>query len=466
MARRAEHHRQVHLFLGCVALSAAVLCAIARGATGGKLDVPEGTKLGKANWEIAKGMMPDEVLGFYERGEYENPIMHLDGKSGVVVDPRLDEVSKSNFGRFDVNDKGTVVDVKTAVRPKTITGRPFEIDAADPKAGAKVIWNWFYGLFWDGSFHTESPVSWVGQNGIERRMSIEVHFKYYDGQTPEQQALIGDNPMNLLSRTLGVVYHPVDLNGIVSLDWRFRDGDKRDDAWTYVPALRRVRMISPTNRSDGFLGSDISEDDGPYFDGKPEDFAFRLIGSAEILGHYDGPGLVEPGPIRRLKTGDRVSRLLISNGTGWRETFPDRQLIAAQDPSWKKKSSLAAWAPLQMALVPRPVWVVEAIPKDRYYLYGKMIMYFDKQSFRGYWKNKYDWKGAALHNWMVPGLLLWKVDGPPGYVRNGNGGNSAVAVNYKLRRATVTGMPVADVDYGVDIPDRIYDIDQVIRMGK
>jgi hypothetical protein len=30
----------------------------------------------------------------------------------------------------------------------------------------------------------------------------------------------------------------------------------------------------------------------------------------------------------------------------------------------------------------------------------------------------------------------------------------------------VTGMPVADVDYGVDIPDRIYDIDQVIRMGK
>jgi hypothetical protein len=43
---------------------------------------------------------------------------------------------------------------------------------------------------------------------------------------------------------------------------------KRDSSWSYVPALRRVRAVSPANRSDGFLGSDVSQDDGRFFDGK------------------------------------------------------------------------------------------------------------------------------------------------------------------------------------------------------
>ena len=36
--------------------------------------------------------------------------------------------------------------------------------------------------------------------------------------------------------------------------------------------------VSPANRSDGFLGSDMSQDDGPFFDGKPEDFYRRSRG--------------------------------------------------------------------------------------------------------------------------------------------------------------------------------------------
>jgi len=31
-------------------------------------------------------------------------------------------------------------------------------------------------------------------------------------------------------------------------------------------ALRRVRAVSPANRSDGFLGSDMSQDDGAFFE--------------------------------------------------------------------------------------------------------------------------------------------------------------------------------------------------------
>ena len=61
--------------------------------------------------------------------------------------------------------------------------------------------------------------------------------------------------------------------------------------------------------------------------------------------------------------------------------------------------------------MPRPVWIVEAVPKNPYYLYGKQVMYFDKDNFRGYWKSKYDWKGNVLMNYQVPESLIQKIDG-------------------------------------------------------
>ena len=45
-----------------------------------------------------------------------------------------------------------------------------------------------------------------------------------------------------------------------------------------VPALRRVRAVSPANRSDGYLGSDISGDDGFFFD-------IDLVALRKVLGH-------------------------------------------------------------------------------------------------------------------------------------------------------------------------------------
>src|SRR5262249_56190961 len=85
---------------------------------------------------------------------------------------------------------------------------------------------------------------------------------------------------------------PADLRGTAPLTCRDRD-PKRDSMWAYAPAVRRVRAISPTNRSDGFLGSDMSQDDGVYFDGKPEDFTWRYVGDAEMLCLYDRAAILQ-----------------------------------------------------------------------------------------------------------------------------------------------------------------------------
>jgi hypothetical protein len=67
------------------------------------------------------------------------------------------------------------------------------------------------------------------------------------------------------------------------------------------------------------------------------------------------------------------------------------------DPQWKG----AAWAPHTGALAKRRHWIVEGVPKDRYYLFGKLIMYIDKTSFQGAWDRKFDWKGELLTTYQV-----------------------------------------------------------------
>lgn len=430
-------------------------------------EVPSGTVLSKDNWEIGKGMLPDEILEFYKRGEYANPIIKLEAVNRTAVDPNLKAASEKNRGKFEIDENGTVVDKATGERPQVITGRPFpDIDPNDPKAGSKAVWNWFYTLYWEGGFHTNSPVNWISRDGPLRRISTDVHFKYYDGAPPFFQQRIGDNPLNILSRTIGVVNEPADVNGIVNLTWRYREGDKQDQAWTYVPALRRVRPINPANRSDGLLGSDISLDDGPYFDGKPEDFTFKLVGEGKVLAHFDKPALEKGSPVRKLKPGEVVSDMVDSSEVGWRLETPEYPLIPPQTDGWEKGKGLVAWAPIQWALVPRDVWIVEAVPKNPYYLYGKQVMYLDKETGRGYWKNKYDWKGGALVNYALPQFHVTKVDGEPGYLRTGGGGNAGYAVNYKLDRATVTGMPVNPTEYYIDIPDEVFETDRIVRTGK
>lgn len=442
--------------------------AVTPGAAATALtEIPEGTVLSKDNWQIAQGHLPDEILELYKRGDYANPIRKIEGKKGTSYDPRLKEVSAKNAGKFDVDDKGTVIDKTTGKRPQVIIGWPFpDIQASDPKAGAKALWNYLYTLHWAGSFHTVSPLNWVARDsGVVRRIAVDVHFKYYDGQPPEIQEKIGENPLNILNRTMGVVKEPADVNGIVSLNWRFREGDKQDQSWTYVPALRRVRPINPANRADGFLGSDLSQDDGPYFDGKPEEFDFKLLGDGWILGTFDNRGIDDPVFPTRLTPNMPVSPLIDSSETGWRTSYPVLNQIAAQDREGAGKG-LVAWAPLQIALVARPVWIVEATPKNPYYLYGKQVMYLDKDSFRGYWKSKYDWKGGILMNYQVPESLIQKIDGPPGYMRLSNSGGVAIMNNIHQDKATVSGLPVADTENWIDIPDQIYETERIVRYGK
>jgi hypothetical protein len=89
--------------------------------------------------------------------------------------------------------------------------------------------------------------------------------------------------------------------------------------------------------------------------------------------------------------------------------------------------------------------VVEAVPKDRYYLYGKIVFRFDKDIYLGSYSSKYDWKGKLLNSYVAIRTNIIPVG--PGEFWGWAGGAVALAVNWKLDRATTAGIVV-----GTDVP--------------
>ena len=74
---------------------------------------------------------------------------------------------------------------------------------------------------------------------------------------------------------------PADVKGVGLLT--IEHGDRDDDQWLYLPALRKVRRISSSDQGDNFMGTDYT-----YEDIRPEKLdqhEYNLLGSETIDGH-------------------------------------------------------------------------------------------------------------------------------------------------------------------------------------
>jgi len=379
-----------------------------------------GEVLDETNWGKAEGLLPPEILRHYKNGEYANRVVPWDGL--MQWDPEWQEAVRSNERKLTVDEAGTIIDETTGKQPPHILGYPFPvIDPEEADAAIKILWNHLYDWYHNGNRHNTIELTWLARKGVSRKANEEAYFLYYDGQP--RAGAPRENPNNLLVQFVATTLDPVELQGTTALSWRYRDAEP-DALWSYVPALRRVRSISPTNRSDGFLGSDMSQDDGVFFDGKPENFLWKVVGEKEQLVLAD--------PFRQR--GECVTTPLPEGG--WQTDFKDVPMAGFQDPAWNG----IGWAPVSQVLIRRPVWVIEGVPRDRYYLYGKIQLHIDKETFHGSWNRKFDWKGELLNTFQVTGTGPNRtLDGGKSYLAFGCT-FVRIAENMKLDRATVSAV--------------------------
>lgn len=384
-------------------------------------DVAPGTVLDADHAAAAESLLSPEAFAHYQAGEYRNTVAAW--PAVPPFDAAFTAASQKNVPRYDVDDKGTIVEKAGAKPAHGIWGLPFQVTATDPKAGVKAMWNAYYSLWRVGSTHDLLALDWISKKGLDRQAVLESYTLYYEG-APAAVAP-KENPSELASQQIATVSSPADLNGTASLAWRFRAPDKQDQAWTYIPALRRVRQVSPANRSDGFLGSDLSQDDGAVFDGKPEAFTWKLVGEKEQLVLADPAGLA-----------GKVARKVRPDG-GFDDEWPTgAKVVGHQAADWKG----LPWAPVAPVLVKRKLWIVEARPNDPLYLFSRIELGLDQETFQGATSRKFDAQGVLLRS------LQFMVGAPQAIELHGeklsfpaSEMGFILAENPKQNRATVAG---------------------------
>lgn len=75
---------------------------------------------------------------------------------------------------------------------------------------------------------------------------------------------------------------------------------------------------------------------------------------------------------------------------GWRETLRKVPTSGFDDPNWNG----VPWAPIGPERAKRKMWIIEGVPRDKYYLYGKIQLYIDEETFQGAWNRKFSWSGG------------------------------------------------------------------------
>lgn len=425
----------------------------AEAATGGESALQPGMTLDSKTAPLAKDLLPPEILKHYEKDEYINKIVAWP-MDKYTWPTDFKAASEANAGKYQIAPEGHIIEKSTGKQPPYILGFPFPtIDPKDPTAGYQALWNFFYRTWYFGNLKAESQLNMTNPDGLARRLDVIVSFMYFDGLPEAERPK--ENKGNFINKFLTLVDKPADVNGTAALTWRYRDPGKRDSSWTYVPALRRVRQVSPANRSDGFLGSDMSQDDGPFFDGKVEDFTWKLTGEKKQLRIVD-PMNLEGKSINHWQ-----------EEGGWDAEWPDTPILGYQDANWKG----VAWAPIAAALAERDFWIVQGVPKDRYYLYGNIELYIDKVAFQGAWNRKTDWKGNMIHVLQVLAYEPQKVTRPDGQSDYVQGSNMAYQTgeNLKMNRATVAGIksaPKSRFHGRAPFKESVFDLDALAQRGK
>jgi len=197
----------------------------------------------------AKGLLPPEILKHYETGEYRtrsSPTRRTAALMAPTSTPRPSETPRSSTST-------TTARSSTRPRrssPRTSTVRLFQSRSercARRREGALE-------LLLQLLLEREQPQRDRPRVGESERGRAQggpgrvLQVLRRPAARPEARRKSSEPAFPIHRRDLG----SVDLYGTAALDWRFRDPSQRDSVWAYVPALRRIRGLSPPTAPTAF----------------------------------------------------------------------------------------------------------------------------------------------------------------------------------------------------------------------
>jgi hypothetical protein len=371
-----------------------------------------------STWERGRDLVPEPVLKRVRAGEYRFPVVPADAaRFRDNYSTTFWDASAANEGKYDLDDATCGLREKaTGKVPDFYFGYPFpKIAPDDPQAGCKIAWNFTAASLMAGGTGASFYLTGLDTNGAYRTVRTRIQATGYVGRHGGPLP----NPERLVAKATSLALEPRDVEGVSTLTVRHIDWDKPDDMWAFVPQTRRARHISAASRSEPVAGMDIFADDINCYAGKVETYKWKLVGQGQVLA----PIVAQPYALPQ------------------RRVSPTRWVIDTPALPARFESKDGAGAPWLitggLVFVPRPVWIVEGVSTDPYYNFGKVVMYFDRDMYRIYWKVVNNRAGEYFYNAMCGYTFGQTEDRRISAVLP----SLVVGVNDKTNRAAIGGRP-------------------------
>ena len=374
-------------------LAAIVLALLA--AAPARADVKPGDVITAANQELVKGLVPDEFYRYAIEG-FPDLEMHIVATGSYPVHPQYVEATVKFACQASIDDNGRLVHY-TAGQPfpysdwaQEATHHACDLKPSDPQFGLKLAWDVNYR--WQGGSGFNIPhwgfanmrnfgkETWRISQGEYRR----TYFSARADLLPETTEL--EKGTDVEWAEFFDVKTPFDLRGTMFLLYRYRTG-KEDDTWAYIPALRRVRRIAATQKSDSLLGTEFTLEDFYLFSGYVWDHQWEFKGESVMLGITDS------------------HRTCFPRNTG--EIAPDHFVKVGSDADWAK-CRFAPYGALPMVgedWQKRATFELDDIPRQKGHPYSRKKIWYDKETMAPGLAAAYDRAGQVYK--LIGGVGQW-----------------------------------------------------------
>lgn len=97
-------------------------------------------------------------------------------------------------------------------------------------------------------------------SGEDQASMLTMTLTNKSGQTRVRMIQQFSKEIGDVEKSIMFFQSPADVKNTSFMNWSY-EGDKSDDQWIYLPALKKVKRISSDSKSDYFMGSDFTYDD-------------------------------------------------------------------------------------------------------------------------------------------------------------------------------------------------------------
>jgi hypothetical protein len=366
-------------------------------------DVVPGDVITATNREKVRGLIPDEIYPFVIEG-FDGLRMEIVASEDYPPHPKYVEATVKYACQASLDERGNLIDY-TAGQPfpysewaQEATNHACDLSAEDPQFALKLAWNVNYR--WQGGSGLNLPhwgfsnmrnrgkETWRLAQGEYRR----TYFSHRADLLPETHELEAGTALEWAE--FFDVKTPFDLRGTMFLLYRYTT-DKEDDTWAYIPALRRVRRIAATQKSDSLLGTEFTLEDFYAFAGYVWDHEWEFHGETTRLVDINSkrscfPSVMGPEAMMRITGMTRLG----TKEEWFQCQFGPYGALPFVGETWQKRTVLG----------------LDDIPRQEGHPYSRKKIWYDKETMIPTGSLTYDRAGKPYK--ILSGQVKWSEDSP------------------------------------------------------